>query len=213
MNASSDLPTIAGRRGHERRRRGSAATDRRWPAGPHSRAAGRDRAGQCPPGTGRAAGHSPLGHRAVRSAVHDGHRLRSRRDGPDSHAGRDRPGHADLQSRHGLPVRRDAGTARRGQAPLRHRGRDEAAGDDRRRSTSSSTAARSISTKPDQCCFDRKIKVLQQGGARHARLGQRHPPRSKPRSGQGADRRLGQKVRPGEGQPAGQLDEEGRLGA
>ena len=46
-----------------------------------------------------------------------------------------------------------------------------------------------------------------------ARLDERHSPRSESRSGSGQDRWLGQEVRPGEDQPAGQLDEERRLEA
>ena len=68
-------------------------------------------------------------------------------------------------------------------------------------------------TNPNQCCFDRKIKTLQAGIGSDARLDERHPPRSERRSGPGRDRRLGQEVRPGENQPAGQLDEERRLEA
>jgi phosphoadenosine phosphosulfate reductase len=37
-------------------------------------------------------------------------------------------------------------------------------------------------------------------------LDERHPPRPELRPGQGGDRRLGQEIRPGEDQPAGQLD-------
>ena len=68
-------------------------------------------------------------------------------------------------------------------------------------------------TKPDQCCFDRKIKMLAAGRGRDARLDERHPPRPERRPRPGGDRRLGQEVRPREDQPAGQLDEEGRLEA
>ena len=44
-----------------------------------------------------------------------------------------------------------------------------------------------------------------------ARLDERHPPRPEPGPRPGVDRRLGQEIRPGEDQPAGELDQEGRL--
>ena len=47
-------------------------------------------------------------------------------------------------------------------------------------------------TNPDQCCYDRKIRVLARGDSRHARLGQRDPARSESRPRAGTDRRLGQ---------------------
>ena len=48
------------------------------------------------------------------------------------------------------------------------------------------------------------------GGVR--RLGHRHPPRPISHPRRHADRPLGQEIRPGEDQPLGRLDEEGRLG-
>ena len=68
-------------------------------------------------------------------------------------------------------------------------------------------------TNPDQCCFDRKVTVLRAVGGRLDGLDERHPPRPEHRPGRRADRRLGQEVRPGEDQPAGQLDQERRVEA
>ncbi len=83
----------------------------------------------------------------------------------------------------------------------------------RSRSTRPSTAARSIKTNPDQCCFDRKVQVLREASRGWSAWMSGDPPRSEPRPRQGADRRLGPEVRPREDQPAGQLDQEGRLEA
>ena len=68
-------------------------------------------------------------------------------------------------------------------------------------------------TNPNQCCFDRKIKTLQRASeVMHAWMsGIRRDQSAGSRPG--GDRRLGQEVRPGEDQPAGELDEEGRLEA
>ena len=52
--------------------------------------------------------------------------------------------------------------ARPDRRALRHRSRAEAAGHDGRASTKRSTAARSTRPNPNQCCFDRKVPVLQQ---------------------------------------------------
>ncbi len=67
-------------------------------------------------------------------------------------------------------------------------------------------------TNPDQCCADRKIKVLQQAavGFRAWMSGIR---RDQVPIGRGADHRLGQEVQLGEDQSACELDQEGYLEA
>ena len=76
------------------------------------------------------------------------------------HALGDRAARAGLQPRHRLPVPRDAGAARPDRRALRDRGRAGPPRDDASPSTRRSTAGRSTSTNPDQCCYDRKIVPL-----------------------------------------------------
>ena len=66
-------------------------------------------------------------------------------------------------------------------------------------------------TNPDQCCADRKVKVLKEAAKGwHAWMSgirrDQSPDRAKV-----ADRRLGQEIQPGENQPVGELDEKRNL--
>ena len=62
-------------------------------------------------------------------------------------------------------------------------------------------------TQPDKCCFERKTQGATRGLDRTGCLDERHSSRPECRPGEGGHRGLGQEVRPGEGQPLGQLDE------
>ena len=66
---------------------------------------------------------------------------------------------------------------------------------------------------PDRCCLDRKIAVLHRVAADFDAWATGHSPRPGPHPGRHADRQLGQEIRPGEDQPPGRLDEEGRVEA
>ena len=68
-------------------------------------------------------------------------------------------------------------------------------------------------TNPNQCCFDRKIKVLSRAAVgMHAWMSGIRRDQSTDRA-KAADRRLGQEIWAREDQPAGELDEEGRVEA
>ena len=64
-------------------------------------------------------------------------------------------------------------------------------------------------TNPDQCCFDRKVKVLRQAVVGFEAWIDRDSSRSEPGSGEGTDRRMGQEIRAGENQPFGELNQAG----
>ena len=68
-------------------------------------------------------------------------------------------------------------------------------------------------TNPEPVLLRSQDQNAAAGVGSDARLDERHPPRPERRPGPGGDRRLGQEIRPGENQPAGELDQEGRLEA
>ena len=130
---------------------------------------------------------------------------------PDPPAGRDRAAGAGLQPGHGLSVSRNAGPARPDCRAVRDRGRDDPAGHDGRPNTSSATAGPSTCRIPTSAATIGRSSRCGVPWWDTTRGSRRSGPTSRP-TGPRPGRGLGRQVRPGEDQPALELDPARRLG-